>query len=88
MLEAIEFMEDRFKREKNYNLIEFTNNTIILCCNYKLKEVEKHGMMGRTLYIRRYVMVDTAAMTANGFMFMVIIMTRRRIIVLVNINCI
>ncbi len=38
MLEAIEFMEDRFKREKNYNLIEFTNNTIILCCNYKLMD--------------------------------------------------
>ena len=38
MLEAIEFMEDRFKRDKNYNLIEFTNNTIILCCNYKLMD--------------------------------------------------
>ena len=38
MLEAIEFKADRFKEEEDYNLIEFTENTIILCNNYKLMD--------------------------------------------------
>ena len=38
MLEAIEFKADRFKKEDNYNLIEFTENTVILCSDYKLMD--------------------------------------------------
>lgn len=38
MLEAIEFKADRFKKEENYNVIEFTKNTIILCNNYQLMD--------------------------------------------------
>lgn len=36
MLEYIEFKADRFKKEEDYNVIEFTENTIILCNNCKL----------------------------------------------------
>ena len=36
MLESIEFKADRFKKEEDYNVIEFTENTIILCNNCKL----------------------------------------------------
>lgn len=38
MLEAIEFKADRFKKEEDYNVIEFTDNTIILCNNYQLMD--------------------------------------------------
>ena len=38
MLDAIEFKADRFKKEDNYNLIEFTENTVILCSDYKLMD--------------------------------------------------
>lgn len=38
MLDAIEFKSDRFKKEDNYNLIEFTENTVILCSDYKLMD--------------------------------------------------
>ena len=38
MLEGIEFKVDRFKKEEDYNVIEFTENTIILCNNYKLMD--------------------------------------------------
>nr|DAR44161.1 MAG TPA: hypothetical protein [Caudoviricetes sp.] len=38
MLEAIEFKADRFKKGDNYNLIEFTKNTVILCSDYKLMD--------------------------------------------------
>lgn len=36
MLEYIEFKEDRFKKEEDFNVIDFTENTIILCNNCKL----------------------------------------------------
>ena len=36
MLESIEFKVDRFKKEEDYNVIEFTENTIILCNNCQL----------------------------------------------------
>lgn len=36
MLESIEFKADRFKKEEDYNIIEFTENTIILCNNCQL----------------------------------------------------
>lgn len=38
MLEAIEFKADRFKKKEDYNAIEFTDNTIILCNNYQLMD--------------------------------------------------
>lgn len=38
MLEGIEFKVDKFKKEEDYNVIEFTENTIILCNNYKLMD--------------------------------------------------
>jgi hypothetical protein len=37
MLQYIEFKNERFKTKDNYNLLcDLTNNTIILCSNYKL----------------------------------------------------
>lgn len=36
MLHFIEFKDKRFDRSHDYNLIEFTENTIILCNNYQL----------------------------------------------------
>lgn len=39
MLRAIEFTDKRFKKEEDYNLLSpITNNTIILCNNYKLMD--------------------------------------------------
>ena len=38
MLECIEFKEARFKKEDDYNLINFTENTVILCNNYRLMD--------------------------------------------------
>lgn len=38
MLEQIEFKDERFKKEEYYNVIDFTENTIILCNNYKLMD--------------------------------------------------
>lgn len=37
MLEEIEFKADRFEKRENCNVIEFTENTIILCNNADLK---------------------------------------------------
>lgn len=36
MLREIEFKAERFVKEEGYNIIEFTENTIILCNNWKL----------------------------------------------------
>lgn len=33
MLERIEFKDKRFRTEDDYNIIDFTDNTIILCSN-------------------------------------------------------
>ena len=41
MLEIVELKAERFKKEEDYNVINFTENTIILCKNCKL-------MHGRT----------------------------------------
>lgn len=38
MLERIEFRDKRFRTEDDYNIIDFTDNTIILCSNYKLMD--------------------------------------------------
>ena len=39
MLRAIEFTDNRFKKEEDYNLLSpISNNTIILCNNYKLMD--------------------------------------------------
>ena len=39
MLEYIEFKDERFETKDNYNLLcDLTNNTIILCNNYKLMD--------------------------------------------------
>ena len=39
MLEFIEFKDERFETKDNYNLLcDLTNNTIILCSNYKLMD--------------------------------------------------
>lgn len=40
MLEIAEFKAERFKKEEDYNVINFTENTIILCKNCKLM----HGL--------------------------------------------
>lgn len=31
MLEYIKFTSNRFEKKNNYNIIEFTDNTIIIC---------------------------------------------------------
>lgn len=36
MIESIVFNSDKYKQEEEYNVIEFTENTIILCNNLKL----------------------------------------------------
>lgn len=38
MLKYIEFKADRFTKEDYYNIIEFTENTIILCNSYNLMD--------------------------------------------------
>ena len=38
MLEQIIFNNKRFKTEDDCNVIDFTNNTVILCSNYKLMD--------------------------------------------------
>lgn len=38
MLEGIEFKADRFFKEEDYNVIDFTENTIIICNNCKLMD--------------------------------------------------
>lgn len=38
MLKAIEFTLDRFYKVEDYNLIEFTENTIVLCNNNRLMD--------------------------------------------------
>ena len=39
MLKGIEFTDKRFKTENDYNVLgELTENTIILCNNYKLMD--------------------------------------------------
>ena len=36
MVEAIKFKADRFRKDNDYNLLELTENTIILCNNHQL----------------------------------------------------
>lgn len=45
MLEIAEFKAERFKKEEDYNVIDFTENTIILCKNCKLM----HGLTGLSM---------------------------------------
>ena len=38
MVEGIVFKADRFRKADDYNSIDFTMNTVILCKNYKLMD--------------------------------------------------